>query len=153
MEMENVSFKVLNAISQMDQTFTLSYDYFDWGCEYYLKHGKMMDEDGLDKLKNYDGIYLGAVGYPTVPGNISLRELLLKIRVGFDEYINLRPVKLLKGAETPLKNKTNKDIDFIVVRENSEGDENHLVSSRLCLLNIDGFSCVITILLDVNYIT
>lgn len=121
-EVVNEGIKVLKAISKLDKTFNLDFSYFDWGCEYYLKTGKMMDDDGLEKLKEFDAIYLGAVGYPTVPDHLSLRELLLKIRTGFDEYINLRPVKLLKGAPTPLENKTYKDIDFIVVRENSEGE-------------------------------
>ena len=114
--------KVLKAIAEIDGTFNFEFDYFPWGCEYYLKEGKMMDEDGLEKLKAYDAIYLGAVGYPTVPDHLSLRELLLKIRVGFDQYINLRPIKLLKGVDSPLKNRTPEDIDFVVVRENSEGE-------------------------------
>ena len=121
-EVVNEGIKVLKQIAKLDQTFELSFDFFPWGCEYYLKNGKMMDEDGLERLKNYDAIYLGAVGYPTVPDHLSLRQLLLKIRTGFDEYVNLRPVKLLKGATTPLKNKTPKDIDFVVIRENSEGE-------------------------------
>lgn len=114
--------KVLKTIASIDGTFDFDFSYFPWGCEYYLKEGKMMDEDGLEKLKEYDGIYLGAVGYPTVPDHLSLRELLLKIRINFDQYINLRPIKLLRGVESPLKNKTPEDIDFIVVRENSEGE-------------------------------
>ena len=114
--------KVLNAIAEIDGSFCFNFVKFPWGCEYYLKTGKMMDDNGLELLKSYDAIYLGAVGYPTVPDHISLRELLLKIRTGFDEYINLRPIKLLKGAPCPLKNKSEKDIDFIVVRENSEGE-------------------------------
>ena len=81
-----------------------------------------MEEDGLDILKTYDAILLGAIGYPTVKDYISLRELLLKIRVGMNEYINLRPVKLFKGVSTILKDKTSDDIDFVVVRENSEGE-------------------------------
>ena len=120
--------KVLKQIEKLDQTFTMEFDYFPWGCEYYLKNHKMMDEDGLERLKGYDAIYLGAVGYPTVPDHLSLRELLLKIRIGFDEYVNLRPVKLLKGAKTPLANKTPKDIDFVVIRENSEGEYSGLGS-------------------------
>ena len=120
--------KVLKQIEKLDQTFTMEFDYFPWGCEYYLKNHKMMDEDGLERLKGYDAIYLGAVGYPTVPDHLSLRELLLKIRIGFDEYVNLRPVKLLKGAKTPLCNKTPKDIDFVVIRENSEGEYSGLGS-------------------------
>lgn len=121
-EVVNEGIKVLKKVESLDKTFKLNFDYFPWGCEYYLKNKQMMPEDGLDILKKYDAIYLGAIGYPTVPDYISLRELLLKIRVGFDEYINLRPVKLLKGVKSPLANKTNEDIDFVVVRENSEGE-------------------------------
>ena len=90
--------KVLKKISSLDKSFDLDFTYFPYGCEYYLTHGKMMDDDGLEQLRDYDAIYLGAVGYPTVPDHLSLRELLLKIRVGFNQYINRRPIKLLKGA-------------------------------------------------------
>ena len=114
--------KVLDTIASIDGGFKFDYTYFPWGCEYYLKTGKMMDDDGLEQLKKFDAIYLGAVGYPTVPDHLSLRELLLKIRTGFDQYINLRPIKLLKGAPCPLANREPKDIDFVVVRENSEGE-------------------------------
>lgn len=114
--------KVLKQVEKLDGTFSLDFSYFPWGCEYYLKTGRMMDDDGMEKLARFDCIYLGAIGYPTVPDYISLRELLLKIRIGFDQYVNLRPVKLLKGAPCPLKNKTPEDIDFVVVRENSEGE-------------------------------
>ena len=114
--------KVLKKISSLDKSFDLDFTYFPYGCEYYLTHGKMMDDDGLEQLRDYDAIYLGAVGYPTVPDHLSLRELLLKIRVGFNQYINRRPIKLLKGAPCPLKDKTEKDIDMIFIRENSEGE-------------------------------
>lgn len=114
--------KVLDRVQRLDGTFGLDYQYFPWGCEYYLKTGKMMDDDGMEKLGAFDAIYLGAIGYPTVPDHISLRDLLLKIRVGFDQYVNIRPVKLLKGAPCPLVGKTPKDIDFVVVRENCEGE-------------------------------
>ena len=106
----------------MDGSFAVEFTDFPWGCEYYLKTGRMMDEDGLEKLKSFDAIYLGAVGYPGVPDNVSLGDLLLKIRRGFDEYINLRPVKLLAGAPCPLKDVNREDIDMMVVRENSEGE-------------------------------
>ncbi|PKM58290.1 MAG: tartrate dehydrogenase [Firmicutes bacterium HGW-Firmicutes-3] len=96
--------------------------HYPWGCEYYHHTGRMMPEDGMLELEKYDAILLGAVGYPGVPDHISLRELLLKIRQGFDQSINLRPIKLLNGAPCPLKNKTPKDIDFVVVRENVEGE-------------------------------
>lgn len=121
-EVVNEGIKVLKKVAELDGNFDFDFEYFPWGCEYYLKTGKMMDDDGLERLKAFDAIYLGAVGYPTVPDHLSLRELLLKIRVGFDQYVNLRPVKLLKGAPCPLKNKTPEDIDFIVIRENSEGE-------------------------------
>src|SRR5688500_11064674 len=79
--------KVLDKVSSLYGNVKFKYDHFDWGCEYYLKHGKMMDEKGLEILKKYDAILLGAVGYPGVPDHISLRELLLKIRQGFNQYI------------------------------------------------------------------
>lgn len=114
--------KVLDKVASMDGTFRFQFEHFPWGCEYYLKHGKMMDDDGMEKLKGFDAIYLGAVGAPGVPDHISVRDLLLKIRRGFDQYVNLRPVKLLKGASCPLKDITREEIDMIVVRENSEGE-------------------------------
>ena len=114
--------KVLSGIAAMDGTFAVEFTDFPWGCEYYLQTGKMMDEDGLEKLKAFDAIYLGAVGYPGVPDNVSLGQLLLKIRRGFDQYVNLRPVKLLEGAPCPLAGVKREDIDMIVVRENSEGE-------------------------------
>ena len=114
--------KVLTGIAGLDGSFTVEFTDFPWGCEYYLREGRMMPADGLEKLKDFDAIYLGAVGYPGVPDDVSLQGLLLKIRKGFDQYINLRPVKLLKGAPCPLKDVTEDDIDMIVVRENSEGE-------------------------------
>ena len=114
--------KALDAAAELDGTFRFAFTYFPWGCEYYLKTGKMMPDDGLDTLRGFDAIYLGAVGYPGVPDHISLRELLLKIRHEFDEYVNVRPVKLLKGAPCPLKDVKREDIDMIFIRENSEGE-------------------------------
>lgn len=114
--------KVLKAVAEMDGSFAVEFTEFPWGCEYYLKHGEMMEADGMEKLKGFDAIYLGAVGYPGVPDHISLGDLLLKIRRGFDQYINLRPVKLLAGAPCPLKDVRQEDIDMLVVRENSEGE-------------------------------
>lgn len=114
--------KVLNEIARLHGGLYFETDHYDWGCEYYLKHGRMMAEDGLDILKGYDAILLGAVGFPGVPDHISLRDLLLRIRQGFDQYINLRPVKLLPGVECPVKNKGPADIDMVFVRENTEGE-------------------------------
>ncbi|MEG2348909.1 MAG: tartrate dehydrogenase [Hungatella sp.] len=114
--------KVLKQIAELDGELCFEFTYFPWGCEYYLKTGRMMDEDGIDKLKDFDAIFLGAVGYPGVPDHISLWDLLLTIRKSFDQYVNLRPVKLLEGAPCPLKDVDRKDIDMIFVRENSEGE-------------------------------
>ena len=114
--------KVMNRVAELDGSFKFEFTHFPWGCEYYLKNGKMMDDDGLEQLKKFDAIYLGAVGYPGVPDHISLWDLLLKIRKGFDQYINLRPVKLIKGAPCPLKDVKMEDIDMLFVRENSEGE-------------------------------
>lgn len=114
--------KILNSVAKVDGSINFEYTYFPWGCEYYLREGKMLPDDGIETLKQYDAIYLGAVGYPGVPDHISLRELLLKIRKGFDQYVNVRPVKLLKGAPCPLKDVRRGDIDMIVIRENSEGE-------------------------------
>ncbi len=102
--------------------FALEFQAFDWGCEYYLRAGRMMPEDGLEQLRPFDAIYLGAIGHPTVPDHISLRELLLKIRFGFDLYINLRPVEILPGMESPLRGKTAAEINMLFVRENTEGE-------------------------------
>ncbi len=114
--------KVLKAIERMDPGLSFSFIEFPWGCEYYLEHGRMMAEDGIEQLKAFDAIYLGAVGYPGVPDHISLWDLLLTIRKEFDQYVNLRPVTLLNHKLTPLKGKSREDIDFLVIRENSEGE-------------------------------
>lgn len=113
--------KVLEAAQSKVAELNLQFDNFPWGSEYYLSHGEMMPDDALEILSTYDSIYLGAIGDPSVPDHITLREMLLKIRVGFDQYINLRPIKLLEGVSTLLKDKTEKDIDLVVVRENTEG--------------------------------
>lgn len=114
--------QTLDCVAAADGNFRFEYTHFPWGCEYYLREGRMMPEDGLEILKDFDAILLGAVGYPGVPDHISLRELLLRIRRGFDEYVNVRPVKLLKGAPCPLKNVKQEDVDMIFIRENSEGE-------------------------------
>jgi tartrate dehydrogenase/decarboxylase/D-malate dehydrogenase len=102
--------------------FALTFQQYDWSCERFARTGRMMPEDGLDQLKAFDSIYLGAVGYPGVPDHVSLWGLLIPIRRGFHQYINLRPVRLLAGVESPLKDRKPGDIDFYVVRENNEGE-------------------------------
>lgn len=114
--------KVLQAVAQLDGSFQFHFTHFPWGCEYYLKTGKMMPDDGMEQLAKFDAIFLGAVGMPGVPDHVSLWDLLLKIRKGFDQYVNLRPVKLLRGAPCPLKDVKPEDVDMIFIRENSEGE-------------------------------
>ena len=95
---------------------------FDWSCETYLKTGRIMPEDGIEQLASFDTIYLGAVGFPSVPDHISLWGLLIPIRREFDQHINLRPVRLFEGVPCPLAGRNAGDIDFYVVRENVEGE-------------------------------
>lgn len=102
--------------------FELRFDTFDWSCDYFLKHGVMMPADGLAQIRNHDAIYLGAVGFPTVPDHISLGGLLLPIRRQFQQYANVRPVRLMPGVRSPLADRKVGDIDFLVVRENTEGE-------------------------------
>ena len=93
-----------------------------WGCDYYLSHKKMMDEDGFERLATFDAIYLGAIGSPSVPDHIAVWDLLLPLRQRFQQYVNLRPMRLLPGLVSPLANRGPADIDMVCVRENSEGE-------------------------------
>jgi tartrate dehydrogenase/decarboxylase/D-malate dehydrogenase len=102
--------------------FQLKLDHYDWSCETYKQTGRMMPPDGLDMVREADSIFLGAVGWPGVPDHISLWGLLIPFRRSFDQYVNLRPCRLMPGAVTPLAGRTEKDIDFYVVRENTEGE-------------------------------
>ena len=95
---------------------------YDWGCERYLETGAMMPDEGLDRLRAHEAILLGAVGAPGVPDHVSLWGLLIPIRRGFDQYVSLRPCKLLPGSKSPLADRGPADIDFYVVRENTEGE-------------------------------
>jgi tartrate dehydrogenase/decarboxylase/D-malate dehydrogenase len=102
--------------------FELEWQYFDWSCEVYARTGRMMPEDGLEQLAAFEAIFLGAVGFPGVPDHVSLWGLLIPIRRGFQQYVNLRPVRLLEGARTPLAGRGPADIDMMIVRENNEGE-------------------------------
>jgi tartrate dehydrogenase/decarboxylase / D-malate dehydrogenase len=95
---------------------------FPWGCEFYRRNGRMMDANGLDTLQEFDAIYLGAIGDPSVPDHVSVWELILPIRQRFDQYVNLRPMRLLPGVRSPLHRRSAAEIDMICVRENSEGE-------------------------------
>src|ERR687898_207648 len=119
-EVVRAGMRVLEAAAKDDPSLELGFTEFPWGCQYYLEHGRMMPEDGLDTLAAYDEIYLGAVGWPTVPDHLSLWGLLLPIRRTFDQYVNLRPARLLRGVKSPLAEPN--DLDITVVRENTEGE-------------------------------
>ncbi|MEP7181032.1 MAG: tartrate dehydrogenase [Betaproteobacteria bacterium] len=115
----------LRALEAVARKFKLEFTWqeFDWSCDYYLKHGRMMAEDWFDQLKGRDAIFFGAVGWPaTVPDHVSLWGSLIQWRRGFDQYVNLRPCALMPGIPTPLANRKPGDIDFVVVRENTEGE-------------------------------
>ena len=109
-------------VAQSGGRLAFSYESFPWGCEHYLRTGRMMDEDGLDRLAPCDAIYFGAVGWPEVPDHVSLWGLRLAICQGFDQYVCLRPVRLLPGVPSPLREASAERIDWVVVRENSEGE-------------------------------
>ena len=102
--------------------FEVKATHFDWSCERFHQTGRFMPEDGLQQLATHDSIFLGAVGWPGVPDHVSLWGLLIPIRRHFDQYVNLRPVRLMKGVESPLRGREPGDIDFYVVRENCEGE-------------------------------
>ncbi len=105
-----------------DGSCALEFTEFPWGCDFYRRTGRMMDADALDRLQEFDAIYLGAIGDPSVPDHVSVWELILPIRQRFDQYVNLRPMRLLPGVAGPLAARTPADIDMICVRENSEGE-------------------------------
>ncbi len=121
MEVIHEARRTLECLADKHGGVRFKIDTMPWGCRYYLEHGRMMPEDGLKILADCDAILLGAVGFPGVPDHISL-QLLLPIRQQFDQYVNFRPVKLLEGLDSPLKVNSNSDIDFVVIRENTEGE-------------------------------
>ncbi|HEY8611684.1 MAG TPA: tartrate dehydrogenase [Roseomonas sp.] len=102
--------------------FELLLTHYDWSCETYAQTGKMMPDDGLEQLRRHDSVFLGAVGWPGVPDNVSLWGLLIPMRRDFDQYISLRPCRLMPGVRSPLADRAPADIDFVVVRENTEGE-------------------------------
>lgn len=113
--------RVLNQVANKFN-FKLKINEFDWGAGYYKEHGDFMPEDGLDILNKHDAIYFGAVGLPDVDDTLPALMYTFKVRVHFKQYVNLRPVKLLPGIESPLRNKELDDIDFVIIRENNEGE-------------------------------
>jgi tartrate dehydrogenase/decarboxylase/D-malate dehydrogenase len=124
-EVVSSALRVLNALGEV-HCFTLKVTEFPWSCTHYLQHGRMMPEDGLETLKAFDAILLGAVGFPGVPDHVSLWGLLIPIRRGFDQYVCLRPVRLLPGVPSPLALRHGEQIDYVVIRENTEGEYSSL---------------------------
>jgi tartrate dehydrogenase/decarboxylase/D-malate dehydrogenase len=114
--------RVLRRVAELDPDLSFEFEELRWGTEHFLTHGEMMPEDGLRRLRAFDAIQLGAVGDPRVPDDVTLWGLLLPIRQGFDQYVNLRPVRLLRGVESPLRGRGPADIDMLVLRENTEGE-------------------------------
>ncbi len=114
--------KILEAIAQQDKNIKFEFQDFDWGGDYYRKHGVMMPEDGLDALRDKDAILFGSAGDPHIPDHITLWGLRLKICQGFDQYANVRPTRILPGIDAPLKRCTPEQLNWIIVRENSEGE-------------------------------
>jgi tartrate dehydrogenase/decarboxylase / D-malate dehydrogenase len=114
--------EVMDVLAKRDGGFTFAVTHFDWGSDYYKKHGIMMPADGLKALKPLDAIYFGAVGAPDVPDHVTLWGLRLAICQPFDQYANVRPTRILPGIESPLRGVTAKNLDWVIVRENSEGE-------------------------------
>lgn len=114
--------EVLEQLARRDGGFRLDVQHFDWGSDYYKRTGLMMPADGLDKIRHCDAIYFGAVGAPDVPDHVTLWGLRLAICQPFDQYANVRPTRILPGIESPLKGVTARDLDWVIVRENSEGE-------------------------------
>jgi tartrate dehydrogenase/decarboxylase/D-malate dehydrogenase len=121
-EVISAGLEVLKAVAERAGDVTFNVAHFEWGSDYYKKHGVMMPEDGLDQLRHFDAIYFGAVGAPDVPDHITLWGLRLPICQGFDQYANVRPTRILPGITSPLRNAGVGDLDWVIVRENSEGE-------------------------------
>ncbi len=121
-EVVPAAIEVLRALSASDGGFELTFDAFDWGSDYFRRTGRMMPEDGLDQIRAHDAILFGAVGAPDIPDHTSLWGLRLAICQPFDQYANIRPIRLLPGIEGPLRGVAPRDLDWLIVRENSEGE-------------------------------
>src|SRR4030095_12496691 len=113
---------VLQALAKRDGSFVFKVDHFNWGGEYYKKHGRMMPENGRDLIKKHDAILFGSAGHPDIPDHITLWGLRLAICQPFDQYANVRPTRVLPGITSPLRHVNGGELDWVIVRENSEGE-------------------------------
>jgi tartrate dehydrogenase/decarboxylase / D-malate dehydrogenase len=114
--------EVLDALAAREGHFAFRFDHFDWGSDYYKRHGVMMPADGRDRIRHHDAIYFGAVGAPDVPDHVTLWGLRLAICQPFDQYANVRPTRILPGIVSPLRHVSGPELDWVIVRENSEGE-------------------------------
>jgi tartrate dehydrogenase/decarboxylase / D-malate dehydrogenase len=121
-EVIDAGVEVLKALATRDGTFDFHFDHFDWGGEYYKKHGRMMPENGRDQIRHHDAILFGSAGHPDIPDHITLWGLRLAICQPFDQYANVRPTRILPGITSPLRAVKDKELDWVIVRENSEGE-------------------------------
>ncbi len=121
-EVVEAGVRVLEALAAIDQGLSFTFKHFDWGSDYYRRNGRMMPEDGLAEIEGFDAIYFGAVGDPDLPDDITLWGLRLAICQGFDQFANVRPTRLLPGLVGPLRPELGEQIDWVIVRENSEGE-------------------------------
>ena len=121
-EVVSAGIKVLHSLAKRTGTFQFKVDGFDWGGEYYKKHGRMMPENGRSLIRDHDAILFGSAGHPEIPDHITLWGLRLAICQPFDQYANVRPTRVLPGITSPLRNVKDKELDWVIVRENSEGE-------------------------------
>ena len=121
-EVIEAGLEVLSLCAARSGNFAFDFTHFDWGSDYFKRHGRMMPEDGLDRIRDCDAIYFGAVGAPDVPDHVTLWGLRLAICQPFDQYANVRPTRILPGIEPPLRGVAPDDLDWVIVRENSEGE-------------------------------
>lgn len=121
-EVISAGVEVLQFIAEQGKQFSVEVETFPWGADYYLQHGQMMPDNGLDTLQDFDAIYFGSAGDPRIPDHITLWQLRLKICQGFEQYANVRPTRVLPGVKSPLADIGPGDFDWVIVRENSEGE-------------------------------